>query len=49
VNGAWQGFFVGRRVRISKAIIARSDDDDDDDDDDDRDGTVAGFVGESGT
>ena len=41
VHGAWQGFFVGRRVRISKAL-ARSDDDDD------RDGTVVGFEERSG-
>lgn len=41
VQGCWQGFFVGRRVRISKTF-ARSDDDDD------RDGSVVGFEQRSG-
>ena len=41
VNGNWQGFFAGRRVRISK-ILARSDDDDD------RDGFVVGFDAQRG-
>lgn len=41
VRGSWQGFFAGRRVRISKTF-ARSDDDDD------RDGLIVGFDERSG-
>jgi hypothetical protein len=41
VHGVWQGFFAGRRVRISRTL-ARSDDDDD------RDGAVVGFEARSG-
>ena len=38
VNGTWEGFFVGRRVRI-RIPFRRSDDDDDDD----RNGAVVGY------
>ena len=47
-NGSWEGFFVGRRVRIplDRAVGARSADDDDDDDD--RNGAVQCYDEQSG-
>ena len=43
INGAWEGFFVGRRVRISLPFRWDRARDDDDDDDDDRNGVVRGY------